>query len=324
MHKQVDIVFDAVIKNAPFFLPYSIRKAVYSELEGCHTSKELYDKLERLFNDARYDIIETKQLSHIENLMESSIALHTLELSLHKIAYAKDLPEKFRTYFDDYYIRVNGVLESIDDYNSQAGYFLCGFYETQISYLLELLNNPPAYIEEVDISPVEKKIISFLENYAKIKPELLQMDIKNAFTNEYIKELKLEEAKSYIQNTFSLLIPERSEDVFIALEEESNEILNELLNIYHQINKESYTAHLLKEKIKNLYLMDVPSLQLGWYLFGEIVSILFILCSYKETRIENIVQEFLVDLYQYPIFTILLNTKRASLPKVFIKLQMIS
>ncbi|MCH9616920.1 MAG: hypothetical protein SP4CHLAM5_03700 [Chlamydiia bacterium] len=323
MHKQIELVFDAISKNAPFYLPFSIRKVVFAKMKEVKTTKALYNSLETLFNDSRYEIIETKQASHLQNVKEACTPLHILSKSLDEIGASPDLPEGFKAYYKNYYTPLKLVLDSIEEYNSQIGYFLAGFYETQVSYLLELLSNPPTRMEPADTAIIEQKLITFLETYARVKPELLQIDIKQAFTNEYIKELLLDDAKAYITNTFSYILPERNEDIFILLEKNSKEILTLLLKIYKTMDPSCFTAHLLKEKIKGLYLIDVPSFQLGWYLFGEIVSILYILSAAGKKDALKIIESFLIDIYQYPIFTVLLNAKRASLPKIFIKLQMI-
>jgi hypothetical protein len=323
MMGQIELVFDGISKNAPFYLPFSIRKVVFAKMKEVKTTKALYSWLETLFNDSRYEIIETKQMSHLQNLKETCTPLHILSKSLDEIATSPDLPDGFKEYYKNYYTPLKLVLGNIEEYNSQIGYFLAGFYETQISYLLELLSNPPTKMNAIDTAPIEQKLITFLETYARVKPELLQVDIKHAFTNEYIKELSLDDAKAYITNTFSYILPERNEDIFIRLEKKSKEILTLLLEIYKTMDPTCYSTILLKEKIKGLYLIDVPSFQLGWYLFGEIVSILYILSAGGQKDALKIIEDFLIDIYQYPIFTVLLNAKRSSLPKIFIKLQMI-
>ena len=323
MHKEVELVFDAISKNAPFFLPYSLRKSIYEKMEGIDDTEQLHKELCALFQDSRYEIIETKQASHSENLYEACINLHILEQSLDIISKSDDLPDQYKDYFNHHYIHVKGALNCIEIFNSQVGYFLSGFFETQISFLLELLNNPPFAKISIDLSSIEQTIVVFLEGYAKIKPELLQRDIKQAFTNDAIKDLKIDEAKAYIKNTFAYILPQKGEDQFISLEKQTRKILTALLKIYKEMDPKSFPALLLKEKIKSLYLIDVPSFQLGWYLFGEIISTLFILETYQKLESNKIIEEFLLDVYQYPIFSVLLNTKHSNLPKIFIKLQMI-
>ncbi|MCH9620828.1 MAG: hypothetical protein S4CHLAM20_02320 [Chlamydiia bacterium] len=323
MHKEIELVFDSIVKNAPFFLPYTLRRLIYENMEEAKDSDELHSSLVALFNDGRYEIIETKQSSHIENVFDACINLHILEKSLDLIATRSDLPEQFKVYYSSQYIHIKDALSMIEDFNSQVGYFLSGFFETQISFLLELLNNPPIDKIEVDLSSIEHKVIAFLETYAKVKPELLQKDIKQAFINDAIKDLELEEAKNYIKNTFSFILPQKNEDTFISLEKQTRKILTSLLKIYKGMDPKSFPALLLKEKIKSLYLIDVPSFSLGWYLFGEIISTLFILESYQKLDTNKTIEEFLLDVYQYPIFSVLLNTKHSNLPKIFIKLQMI-
>nr|MCH9812266.1 hypothetical protein [bacterium] len=151
-----------------------------------------------------------------------------------------------------------------------------------------------------------------------------QVDIKNSLTNPHIKELSLEDAKAYIKNTFSYLLPKRNEDIFIELEKESKIILTRLLALYKKIDSHSYLGRLLKEKIKSLYLIDVPSFSLSWFLFGEIVSLLYIIAAEGRKDPSATIENFLIHLYQFPIFNVLLNPKHKELPAVFIKLQMTS
>lgn len=323
MHKQIELVFDSIVKNAPFFLPYTLRKQIYNKMNEAKSSEEIFNNLNDLFQDGRYEIIETKQVSHCQNVQEACVQLHILEKSLDEISNHPEICPAFKTYYDNHYVHVKGALNMIDAFNSQVGYFLSGFFEAQISFLLELLNNPPLSTLSLELAPIEHKIITFLESYARVKPELLQKDIRHMLTNEVIKELKLEEAKNYIKNTFAFIIPDKSEDVFISLEKQTREILTDLLAVYKTMDGKSFPALLLKEKIKNLYLIDVPSLQLGWYIFGEITSTLFILESYQKMETSKTVEEFLCDVYQFPIFSVLLNTKHSNLPKIFIKMQLI-
>ncbi len=327
MHTELEITFDSISKNAPFFLPYSIKKTLHEQLNQSSSSLELYQNLITMFNHCKYEMIETKQKSHSENVFEATIPLHVLEQSLQTISSDDSLPKQFTLYYNLHYTKVKSPLMKIEKCNSQIGYFLSGFYETQVSYLLELLNNPTTQethpVDLTNLDSLLEQIINFLHTYAKIKPELLQTDIKQAFTNPAIKDLSINDAKSYVTFTLSLILPEKEEKTFISLEKDSRKILTELLAIYKSMNQKSFHATLLKEKIKGLYLMDVPSFHLGWYLFGEIISILYILSSLQNDQPTKKIESFLINLYQHPIFSILLNTKSSSLPEILIKMQMI-
>jgi hypothetical protein len=89
------------------------------------------------------------------------------------------------------------------------------------------------------------------------------------------------------------------------------------------MDPKSFAATLLKEKIKGLYLIDLPSFHLGWFLFGEIVSVLYILTSLQHVDSSKTIENFLIETYHYPIFSVLLNAKSSTLPDVLIKLQTI-
>ncbi len=323
MHSEIEFVFDAITKNAPFFLPYALRKSIHEQLNSSKNSEQLHSCLKDLFNTGKYEIIETKQESHLQNVKEACYSLHILENSLDLSIKKGNLPDQLIHYYNNYYLPTKAPLAEIELYNSQVGYFLAGFYETQITYLLELLNNPPSEVQAPDVATISGEIISFLETYVKIKPELLQIDITGAFTNVHIKELSIDDAKTYIKNTLSFFLPEQSEEVFTSLEKQSKAILTPLLSIYKKMDPKSYPAIILKEKIKGLYLLDIPSFQLGFHLFGEIISTLLILASFSGQNVLEIAEPFLCDIYKYPIFSILLNTKRSNLPKILIKLQMI-
>ncbi len=323
MHSEIEFTFDAIAKNAPFFLPYALRKSIHEQLNVAENTEQLYNSLKNLFSTGKYEIIETKQESHLQNIKEACYSLHILEKSLDLSIQKGDLCNSFTHYYDNYFLPIKAPLSEIELYNSQAGYFLAGFYETQITYLLELLNNPSSEIQVEDTFKISENIISFLETYVKIKPEFLQVDISGAFTNEHIKELSLDDAKTYIKHTLSFFLPEKNEEVFTSLEKQSKAILTPLLSIYKKMDPKSFPAIILKEKIKGLYLLDIPSFQLGFHLFGEIISILFILTSFNGENVFNIVEPFLCNVYKYPIFSVLLNTKRSNLPKILIKLQMI-
>lgn len=323
MHSEIEFVFDAIAKNAPFFLPYALKKSIHELLTTAETPEQLHSFLENLFTTGKYEIIETKQESHLQNVKEACYNLHILEKSLDLLIAKGDLCKPFTHYYTNYYLSIKAPLSEIELFNSQAGYFLAGFYETQITYLLELLNNPPSDTFAPDTVKISKDIISFLETYVKVKPEFLQIDITKAFTNPHIKELSLEEATAYIKHTLLFFLPEKSEEVFPCLEKQSKAILTPLLSIYKKMDPKSFPAILLKEKIKGLYLLDIPSFQLGFHLFGEIISTLFVLASFSGENVIHIIEPFLCDVYKYPIFSILLNTKRSNLPKILIKLQLI-
>ena len=327
MNSEIELAFDSISKNAPFILPYAIKKTLHEQMKISTSSSSLYSALLLVFNDCKYEIIKTKQKSHSENVFEALIPLHILEQSLEKISHEKSLPKQFTKYYQSYYTKVKSPLSQIESFNSQIGYFLCGFYQTQSSYLLELLNNPsPKSTPVIDLTKADallEKIILFLQIYAQIKPEILQEDITHTFTNATIKDLSLKDAKSYITNTLSFILPEKKEDTFVLLEKQSRKILTSLLAIYKSMDPKSFAATLLKEKIKGIYLMDIPSFNLGWYLFGEIVSILYILSSLQNNEPTKQIETFLINVYQHPIFSVLLNKKSSSLPQVLIKLQMI-
>jgi len=323
MHSEVEFVFDAIAKNAPFFLPYALKKSIHELVITAESTEQLHTLLKNLFTTGKYEIIETKQESHLQNVKEACYNLHILEKSLDLLVKKGDICEPFTHYYNEYYSPIKAPLSEIELYNSQAGYFLVGFYETQITYLLELLNNPSTDIHAPDVVKISKDIVLFLETYVKIKPEFLQMDITNAFTNQHLKELSLEEANTYLSHTLSFFLPEKNEEVFTCLEKQSKVILTPLLSIYKKMDPKSFPAILLKEKIKGLYLLDIPSFQLGFHLFGEIISLLFILASFSGETVFHIIEPFLCDVYKYPIFSILLNTKRSNLPKILIKMQLI-
>jgi|GEM_PF-2652925 len=327
MHSEVELSFDSIAKNAPFSPSYRIKKSIHEMLLKCPSSDRLLSELESLFDQCSYKIIETKQKSHSENTFEATLSLHILERSLEKIALEPSIPEYFCRYYHFFYLKVQPPLGKIESFNSQISYFLSGFFQTQISYLLELLNNPPieAFLP-IDLSlfsPLIKKVISFLHTYAKIKPELLQEDIRLSFTNPTIKSLPFNEAKNYVLNTLALFFPETDEKILMELERLSRTILTDLLKIYKSMDPKSFPATLLKEKIKGLYLIDLPSFHLGWFLFGEIVSILYILTSLQHVDPSKTIENFLLETYHHPIFSVLLNAKSSTLPDVLIKLQTI-
>jgi hypothetical protein len=327
MHGEIELSFDSIAKNAPFSPSYRIKKTIHEILLKSPSSEALLSELESLFHQCSYKIIETKQKSHSENLFEATLSLHILQKSLEKIALDPSIPEHFFRYYHFFYLKVQPPLGKLESFNSQIGYFLSGFFQTQISYLLELINNPPidAFVP-IDLSlfnPLIKKIISFLHTYAKIKPELLQEDIRLSFTHPTIKNLPLNEAKNYIQKSLSLFFPESDENILILLEKLSRTLLTDLLKIYKSMDPKSFAATLLKEKIKGLYLIDLPSFHLGWFLFGEIVSVLYILTSLQHVDSSKTIENFLIETYHYPIFSVLLNAKSSTLPDVLIKLQTI-
>jgi hypothetical protein len=261
----------------------------------------------KVFENPKFQIIETKQKSHKQNVEEICIHLQILEKSLDLIYTKKNLPETFKSYYEQSYFPIKDLLSNIHLQNSQIGYFLCGFFETQISYLLELLNNPLEKDTTVNFGSLKEDITNFLEKYAKLKPELYHQDIKKIICFEHIKTLPLPFAKSFIDDTFSLLIPLSGEKMIPTLEKESRKILLKLLTIYKKMDPSSFMAFLLKEKIKNLYLIDIPSLSLGWYIFGEISSCLYILHKKQNKESKSTLESFQENLYQYPIFSILLK-----------------
>ena len=322
MQGQIETVFDSIAKHAPFYLPFAISKVVHAKMEGIQTTKALYLSMQRLFEESRYEIIETKQMTHHQNLKETCAPLHILSKSLASLAKNNELPKAFRIYYHKYFCPLLPAFSNIEHFNSQIGYLLAGMYQTQVSYLLELLSSKPKKMPLPSTKTLQQEVILFLEKYAKVKPELLQVDIKNALTNPHLKELSLEEAKAYIKHTFSYLLPQKKEDTFLELEKESKKILTLLLALYKQLDQDSYLACLLKEKIKSLYLVDVPSFSLTWFLFGEILSILYILESEARKDPTQLIEKFLIELYKYPIFNVLLNKKHTPLPAIFIKLQM--
>ena len=311
MHKELNYIFDSFTKNAPFYLPYALKKAIYIKINPCSDGLSIYNALEELFTEKRYEIIETKQKNHHQSIINSCTPIHILEASLEEISTRKSLPSQYRKYFQCFYHQVKDLLKEIDNQNSQVGYFLSGFFETQVSYLLELLNNPKEQITATDIGSIKNDIASFLQKYAKIKPELQQIDIKKILLDPRLKKLELDESKEFIKNTLRLILPERDQDIFLSLEKESRKILMNLLSIYKQINPDTFLATLLKEKIKNFYLLDIPSFSLGWSIFGEISSILYIISSFNNVISKNTIDQFLNELQESPIFLILLKTKKS-------------
>ena len=107
-----------------------------------------------------------------------------------------------------------------------------------------------------------------------------------------------------------LILQKRNQDVFISLEKEGRKILIDLLAIYKKMSPSSFLSTLLKEKIKNFYLLDIPSFPLGWSIFGEISSILFIISSCSNDIHRKPLEKFLEQIQEYPIFLILLKDKK--------------
>ena len=150
-----------------------------------------------MWNHWNNKIIETKQQSCHENISTACINLHVLEKSLLHISKNKSLKKNFYSYFKNFYCPTKHLLQKINNYNSQIAYLLCGFFHTQISYLLELLNNDEEPLTSVNLSSIEEKIIVFLETYAKIKPEIRQIDIKKSLLDKKILSMSFDEAKIY-------------------------------------------------------------------------------------------------------------------------------
>lgn len=309
MHKEIELVYDSIVKNAPFYLPYALKKHVRKIIEKNSDSTSLYNSLELLFKESKYQIIETKQQSHSKNVQESCKNLNILQISLDLIWEKEDLPYSFKEYYKKSYLPIKDLLKQIHLQNSQIGYFLCGFFHTQFSYLLDLLSNKKETIPKIEFGQLFDDITYFLERYAKIKPELSQKDIKHILCFEHMSNLSYPYAKAFIEDTFSLILPQRNEKIFLSLEKDSRKILTNLLKIFKTMDASTNLSFLLKEKIKNLYLIDIPSLSLGWYIFGEISSCLYIIYKEQNKETDQTIIQQLEKLYQYPIFSILLKNK---------------
>ena len=96
MHKELTYIFDSFTKNAPFYLPYAIKKAIYKRIESCKTGSTIYESLNSLFIEKRYAIIEVKQANQRASIENACTTIHILEQSLENISQRKSLPSQYK------------------------------------------------------------------------------------------------------------------------------------------------------------------------------------------------------------------------------------
>ncbi len=281
-------------RNLPLYRPFDVKKQVLEKLDEFDKDSTLQgQRINELFYTQfwkeKYPIIEAKQSGTNKKFQSFVHQIWPIKESLFSLIeqYGLFLPKRFSSFFKDT-IRPLSVRSTIlGKPNALAIQFILGFYNTQYDYLAELLSEPP----QITLEPKTQEkvyallppIFSFLENYYLMSPKpsftVIRHRLENLFSGaQAMQEFSIPEAKKRIEDTFALLLPTDSGNIEL-LEAAMHKILSDLKAILQDLKPNSVEYLLLQQRIIYLSMIDIPSYPEGWFAFGDILGISFILLS---------------------------------------------
>jgi len=310
-------------QNLPYFVPFSLRKKILNEFEDKKkTEKILGQKVNELFyahfDERRYSVIEAKEHALANKASSIHEELHLSKESLFSLVdqYHIFLPDKFSNYVINMQKNLSANTSILGNLNYLAVQFELGYHSIQNDYLIELLNaaptgtNLPSDFSLDEIYLLLPVICLFLESYYSRKPLTSFKTIKKLLIQLYqneeaFKEHRISKVTEKIENTFNLIIPNRSEPLD-KLEAIYNAMVKMIEQLLPKLPKTTIEHQLLKERIRDLHQVDLPSYPQTWFVIGEILGFLFIILSNHEKDFSKKLSSLKESISSYPFINTLI------------------
>jgi len=279
-------------RNLPLYRPFDVKKQVLEKIQEFEpsttlTGRKINEVFYTQFCKEKYSIIEAKQSGTNKKFKSFVHQLLPIQESLYSLItqYGLFLPEKFSSFFLNTLHPLSLRSTILGKPNALAIQFVLGFYNSQYEYLEELLGESKAITLEAKtkekLYSLLAPIFSFLENYYLKSPKpsftVIRHTLENLFsTEEAMQEFSIEAAKKRMEERFALLLPSELDNMEL-LESAMHKILFDLQSILQDLRINSIEYQLLQQKIISLSMIDLPSYPEGWFAFGGILGIFFIL-----------------------------------------------
>jgi hypothetical protein len=294
-------------RNLPLYRPFDVKKQVLEKLEEFDSSSTVQgQRINELFYTQfwkeKYPIIEAKQSGTNKKFKSFAHQIWPIKESLYALItqYGLFLPKKFSSFFIDTIHPLSVRSTILGKPNALAVQFVLGFYNSQYDFLAELLSESPTIIVEPKtqekLYALIPAIFSFLENYYLKSPKpsfsVIRHKLENLFSGqEAMQEFSITEAKNRIEETFTLLLPNELNDIEL-LEAAMHKILSDLTSILQDLRPNSIEYLLLQQRIIALSMIDLPSYPEGWFAFGGILGVYFILLSETDSSFSEKLTSF--------------------------------
>lgn len=279
-------------RNISSYIPHEIEEKILQGIDGPLPGQKINELFYALFSEEKYAIIESKE--HPINHKCSSFvhAIWPIKESLFSLVntYNFFLPENFSDYLLDVIQPLGLDSKIFGKPNHLAVGLILGLYTVQYDYLTELLNPtgikdlPPALCKKIyDLLPI---LFSFMESYYSFRPAPSFATIKSRLERLYsgedgIKIHSPEEVKQRLSQTLALYMPSKAISLDL-LTASLQKLVKDLQSFYSELPEGSLESILLRERLKYLAAIDLPSFSQSWFAIGEILGIFVITLSRTE------------------------------------------
>lgn len=288
-------------RHDPRFLPTKLQSHILEKFVQVEGKKEFFghevnEICAQEFLNSRYEVIEAKEMGLNHKFAFFSEKIQPLLKSF--LSLCDQFEHYLPSYFHDYFqVRLRPhlhLLAILGKPNHLAIHFTSGIVSTQLDYLIDLLaqTTPPELQLELqleiqqDVQRLLPTIHSFLESYYTHKPQAsfytIRTLLENAYSEEELWERHLlEDVKQRIQNLFSYLLPTESR-AFPSLEAAMRKLLPLIQEIVKKLPQDTGEKILLCSILRDLEHLDLPSFSHSWYIFGSLLSSLYVLLSHND------------------------------------------
>lgn len=298
-------------QNPPYFTPTSLRDKILLELcdiEGEPLAEHFSQShLDALFTEKKFSLLEAKETGFHKKIQHIQEQFWLYRESLFSLIdqYSPLLPPHFSSYL--LLLKSYNLTHPTIHQSHHITQLELGFYSVQYDYLMELLTEATPSTD-LPSSTIEKiyatipYILWFLETYYHIKPLPPFLQIKKLLSQVLITT-KISNLKETMQRIFFYLIPDESRS-FDELEMHLAELTGKLQEI--ALPPSSIESNLLRERIRNLTQIDLPSHPQTWFVMGEVVGLFFILLAKFDPLFSTNIHAITRSLHQNTFLRILL------------------
>lgn len=287
-------------QNPPYYTPVSLRDKIFLELQDSESDLNLLS----LFEEKRFSLLEAKESGLTKKTHHIQDQFYLIKESLFT------LTQKYSSFVPDHFTHYLNTLHTFDlTHPSLRSHHLLtqlelGFYSVQYDYLMELLTEstpctslPASLIEQ--IYSALPTILWLLEAYYRHKPLVSFVTIKKILSPLLSPKPLL---KENLQTAFQLLLPDPSHS-FDEIEIYLSELIEMLKKL--ALPHSSIEYELLRERIRNLSQVDLPSYPQTWSVIGEVLGLFFILLSQFDPHFSTHFKSLQKTLLRHPFLQVL-------------------
>ncbi len=309
-------------KTLPLYIPHDVKKELFHWLDSLEemselTGQKLNEFFTTIFWKEKYVSIDSKQSSNHHKFQNLTHQFWPLKESLVSLTeqYGFCLPTSFASYLIDVLQPFSLGLNVLGKPKHLAVQLVLGFYSLQHDYLSEILHEEIKNTLKPEIKDLLYELLptifSFFEIYYKLNPASSFYTIKQSLEHLYsgeeaIQSYPVKEIKKRALEMFDLLIPKEnaSHDALGAF---LYKIIQRLTHTLNLLPTQTPTSRLLLETIRKLEKIDFPSYSQSWYVFGEMIGIIFVILSQFEDLSSEKIRLYLERRAPHPFFKVLFS-----------------